>query len=324
MRTTRPSPIPVVLAALVAGGLALPARARAGVTIDTRMDVSMLGGGGRGTGRVEIEGKARRETRTIALGSAGSDMGQEQRSDALTRLDRGTQWQIDADDSSYRAVPLARLGAEMDRAGVGGMPFPGLSPDAAATLTWQVTVTPRDDTARIAGYDARRTDITLTGTAHGPETGDVASLRLVTQWWMSGAVPGAGEVRAFDAGFELATNGLGADVPGLLAGLPGSAEAIARLTAARRGLKGVPLRTVLSVEAPGLAAMLQSMGGEGNGADGGGDGAAHGADAPPLVTSVIEVTSIRAGRIPAAHLALPRGFHAAAAEADAPPAETHE
>jgi hypothetical protein len=299
--------------------LCVPTLGRAGVTIESRMDVTMLGGGGKGSGKVEIEGRARRETRTITLGVAGSDMGQEQRSDAITRLDRDVQWQLDADDSTFRTVALERLG---DTAGAGGMAMPGLTPEAASTLTWKVEVTPRDETTIVAGYRARRTDITLTGTAHPADEGNALTIRLVTQWWMSSAVPGAAQMHAFDEGFEHATGGLGADVPGLLAGLPGAAEGIRQLTAARRDLAGVPLRTVIAVEAPGLGSMLgRALSGQGD------EGAAPdaGADTSPLVTSTIEVTAIHAGRIAPSRFALPAGYRAAAAaKDDAPPPEVHE
>src|SRR5947208_1052112 len=83
--------------------------------------------------------------------------------------------------------------------------------------------------ARIAGYRARRTDITLTGTAHDPGSYGAMTLRLGTQWWMSTQAPGAAEIERFDRGFEKATRGLSPDAPGLLAGLPGAQDAMERL-----------------------------------------------------------------------------------------------
>jgi len=290
-------------------------RARAGVTIETRIDVTMLGGTGQGTGTVEVQGTMRREVRTLDLDAPGaSELGAAQKSDAITRLDKGVQWQLDADDSSYRAVPLSHLG---DMASAGNVALPGLTPEAASTLTWKVVVTPTQESAVVAGYAAHRTDITLTGTSHAEDAGPLRTIRLVTQWWMATAAPGAAELRAFDRGFARATGGLGADVPGLLAGLPGAADAIARLERARSALPGVPLRTILQVEAPGVASLLGSMGG-GDKAGGEDD-----VQAMPLVTSTIEVTSIRAGKVPAARFAVPAGFHAQTADA-APPTEVHE
>jgi hypothetical protein len=313
------------LATLLAALSAFPAQA--GVTVETRMDVSMLGGAGGGAGTVEIQGLLRRETRHISFAGAAATAAPTADSDAITRLDKGVQWQLDASDSSYGEVPLSRLGASLTSPG--GMALPGLDPSVDAHVSWSVVVTPHKQSARIAGFLARRTDIVLTGTAHDPETGAAMTLRLVTQWWMCTTAPGAAETEAFERGFEKATGGLSPDVPGLLSGLPGARDAVLRLTNARRGLTGVPLRTVLEVRAPGLAAMLgkamgslEGGGGEGVAPSATGDatGDATGGADEPLVTSTIEVTAIHAGRIATSRFLPPLGY----VRAEGAPREVHE
>jgi hypothetical protein len=319
VNSLRPHPLPTGLAALAALLFAACGPAWAGVTVETRMDVSMMAGAGGGSGTVEIQGLLRRETRHVSFAGASAGPDPSADSDAITRLDKGVQWQLDAADSTYRETPLARLRASFTVPGGGALP--GLDPSADPHVTWAVEVTPRTEMARIAGYRARRTDITLTGTAHDPGSDGAMTLRLVTQWWMSTQAAGAAEIEAFERGFEKATGGLSPDVPGLLAGLPGAQDAVARLTTARRGLHGVALRTVLEVRAPGLAAML----GKATGGDAGDRGPSSGAAVDePLVTSTIEVTAIRAGRIAAARFLPPAGYTRADDAKPEAPHEEHE
>jgi hypothetical protein len=318
VNSPRPLLLPARITALAVLLGATGGPAWAGVTVETRMDVSMIAGAGGGSGTVEIQGLLRRETRHVSFsGGASVYLEQGDDSDAITRLDKGVQWELGAADSTYREMPLA--GLETSFTVPGGGVLPGFDSSADQHVTWTVEATPRAEMARIAGYRARRTDITLTGRTHDPGSDGGMTLRLVTQWWMSTQAAGAAEIEAFDRGFEKATGGLSPDVPGLLAGLPGAQEAVARLLTARRGLHGVALRTVLEVRAPGLAAML----GKATGGDAGG-GSSSGAGAEePLVTSTIEVTAIRAGRIAAARFLPPAGYTRVVEAKWIPPPKEH-
>lgn len=286
--------LPAALA-LVAGAPA----ARADVTIESRLTIESMGGGGSGPVTVELSGLKRREERRLEFTGPFAPAHPETTESAITRLDRAVLYRLDAADSSYDEIPLARVGATMRQ---GRVPA-GIDPASSLEMTWTVETSAPGGSETIAGHVATPSVITLRGKGRSRQTGQPIELALVSELWTATGVPGAAELRAFDARYATAV-GMG---PGALeetlAGFGLSKAALRILTAARAKVTGMPLRTVMRLEMPGLNDLIAKLSASMPGASG---------DLPavsgPLITSTIEVTSITAGRIAPERFRVPVGY----------------
>jgi len=292
------STLPLLAAFALAAGASA---AGADVTIESRLTIESMGGGGSGPVTVELSGLKRREERRLVFSGPFAPANPETTESAITRLDRAVLYRLDPADSSYDEVPLARVGALMRKGGA-GVP-PGVDPASSLDITWTVETAAPGGSETIAGHVATPSVITLRGKGKSRQTGQPIELALVSEVWTAPGVPGAAELRAFDTRYATAVGMAPGALEETLASFGLSKAALHMLTAARAKVRGTPLRTVMRLEMPGLSDMLAKLQASMPGASG---------DLPPvegpLVTSTIEVTSITAGRIAPERFRVPAGF----------------
>jgi hypothetical protein len=286
---------------LLAGLLpAAPRTCAADVTLESRLTVESIGGSGSGDVTMELSGLKRREERRLAFTGAFAPGGADTSETTITRLDRAVLTRLDAADSTFEDIPLAQVGAKLRQGGADVMP--GMDP-SSVDLRWTVETASPGGTATIAGFTATPTVITLRGKGTSRTSGEPIELALVSELWSARGVPGAAELRAFDARYATA---VGMD-PGAIEATLGSfglpKSALRLLSAARAKVAGTPLRTVLKLEMPGLSDLLAKMS-----AALPGGGSAAPAPSGPLLTTTIEVTKVSAGKVGADRFLVPPGY----------------
>lgn len=292
---------PFTLVAFALAGFVTAPLARADVTIESRLTIESIGGGGSGAVTSQVSGLKRREDRRLAFSGPFAPAHPETTESAITRLDRGLLYKLDPLEASYEEVPLARLPAMLRQGGASALP--GIDPASSLDLTWTVETSSPGGSETIAGYVATPSVITLRGKGTNRQSGQPVEMALISEQWNAPGVPGSAELRAFDARYAKA---VGMD-PGALEETLGSfglsKSALRMLSAARAKVAGTPLRTVMRLEIPALSNLLRGL----TAALPQGGAEAAPADAP-LITSTVEVTSIVRGRIPAERFGVPAGY----------------
>jgi hypothetical protein len=290
-----------LLSILLFSALAVPCPAGADVTLESRLTVESIGGGGSGEMTTELSGLKSREQRHLVLSGPFAPGGKDTMETTITRLDRALLTRLDAADSTFEDIPLTEVGAKLREGGASVMP--GMDPASGLDLTWTVATSKPGGEATIAGFTATPTLITLRGKGTSRASGQPVELALVSELWSARGVPGAAEMRAFDARYATA---VGME-PGSLASALGSfgvpKSALRLLAAARAKVPGTALKSVLKLEMPGLSDLLAKMSAALPGAEG-----AAPAPSGPLITLTIEVTKVSAARLGADRFRVPEGF----------------
>ena len=273
--------------------------ARADVTVESRLTIESVAGTGEGRVTTETSGLRRREDRSLALAGPFASAQTDSVQSSIIRLDRAVVQKLTASDSTYEETPLAKVLAQQAKA-----TLPGLNGASTADVTWTVSSARRDDHATIAGFEATPTVITLRGKGTQKDTGQPIELVLTLELWAAKGVPGAAEIRTFDSKYAAAVGLAPGMVEESMAAFGVSRAAVRELTAARAKITGTPVRTVMSVAMPSLAAMMQGLSESMPGAFGGAPPPAEG----PLLTSTLEVVRVDTTRLPAARFQVPQGF----------------
>jgi hypothetical protein len=288
--------------ALILLALLAAAPALADVRIDSRLTIESVAGGGSGSVSSATCGLKRREERRLALEGPFASAQPETVQSTITRLDRAVLDRLFAADSTYEEVPLARLLAQLHKGTLGAIP--GVDPKAALDLAWTVESSRPEGAATIAGYAATPSAITLRGKGTQRATGQPIELVLKLELWTAKDVPGAAELRAFDAKYAAAVG----MAPGAIEETMGSfgvpRAALQKVTAARARIVGTPLRTVMTVAMPSLGDLMKRLSATMPGVFGDAPPAADG----PLITSTLEVERIDTAGIDPARFRVPAGF----------------
>ena len=279
---------------LALAALLLAAPARADVTLSQRLSITSVAGTGSGTVVTATSGKYRREERRLALDGPFAGAQPDTSEVAIMRLDRGVIDRLSDADSTYEEIPFARALSHLPQA-----PMPGVDPNGL-DIAWTVEASSPGGSETIAGHVATPHTLTLRGKGTQKGTGQPVELVLGFTLWTAPGVPGAAEMRAFDAGYAA---GVGM-APGMIEETLGSygvpRATIRRLTDARARIAGTPLRTVMTVAMPSLGDLLSKL------------SATLGANAPapdgPLLTSTLEVESIDTSKIAPARFRVPAGY----------------
>jgi hypothetical protein len=275
--------------------------ARADVTIESRLTIESVAGTGSGSVRTETSGLRRREERRLALDGTFASAQPETSQTSIIRLDRAVVDHLYAADSTYEEVPLARVLARAAR----GTAVPGFDGGSSLELTWTVTSESPTGEATIAGFTAKPTAITVRGKGSNKETGQPIEVALTLELWMAGGLPGAAELRAFDAKYAAAVGLAPGVIEESMASFGVPKAAARQLTAARAKVAGTPLRTVMRVSVPSLSDLMAKLSRSMGGALGGAAPAADG----PLLTTTLEVERIGSAPIAPARFRVPAGWH---------------
>ena len=273
--------------------------AHADVTVESRLTIESVAGTGEGRVLTETQGLRRREDRSLSLAGPFASAQAESVQSSIIRLDRAVLQKLTPSDSSYEETPLAQVLAKTAKT-----TLPGLDGASTPDVTWTVTSARRTDHATIAGFDATPTVLTLRGKGVQKDTGQPIELVLTLELWTAPGVPGAAEIKTFDSKYATAVGLAPGMVEESMAAFGVSRTAVRQLTAARAKITGRPVRTVMTVAMPSLAAMMQKLSESMPGAFGGAPPPADG----PLLTSTLEVVRVDTTRLPAARFQVPAGF----------------
>ena len=282
--------------------LAFPGNASADVVIESRLTIESVAGAGSGNVRTETSGLRRREERRLAIEGPFASAQPDTSQTSIIRLDRAVVDHLYAADSTYEQVPLSRVLARASEGAAGAVP--GFDRGASLDLAWTVTSASPGGAATIAGFSATPTAITVRGKGAHRETGQPVEIALTLELWTAKGVPGAAELRAFDAKYAAAVGLAPGAIEESMAAFGVPRSAVRQLTAARAKVAGTPLRTVMRVAMPSLSEMMarlsESMGGAFGGAAPAPDG--------PLLTTTLEVERIDVAPVAAERFRVPAGW----------------
>lgn len=203
----------------------------------------------------------------------------------IVRLDKSLEWHLDPDKKRYRESEFAtpeqraqaqqKLQAMLDK--MKQCPAAARQPGPAADCEKsdpKFDVRKTDESAVIAGFTARKTQVSMTYSCKSVKTGDTCDFTVASDLWLTGDdVPGEAERRAFALaharmlGIDEITGSMAGQMKSMLAPY---LDQLKQVTAKAGEIKGTPLRTVFTVSVGGAQcqAMKQAQGG-GAGAAGG-------------------------------------------------------
>lgn len=237
--------------------LALAVSAHAAVVMQEKTVSNGLGGFGNGTSErtIVIAGDRSRTDesstytgrfKTIAGG------GKPRASAEITRLDREVMWFLDPAKKQYSELTFAQM-RELAAKGMADAQAEMAKPEArqaqqdvVTTYTVDVKRTGNKDT--INGFAAEEFIVTVTATQKNKSNGQkVGSYTLAMDQWMSTAVPGQAEVQAYYKQFAVKM-GLDPQVQRAAgAAMAMYGDAIREAAAKMKDMKGVPVRSTLTI-----------------------------------------------------------------------------
>ena len=250
--STRPCSRGLLLAASLALVLAVPARAD--VTIQEKTVSSGMAGFGGGittATRVIAGDMARDEHMFTATGRLKTLAGKPRSSTTITRLDKELIWELEPARKEYGEMTFAQMREAMAK-GMEEAKAQSAKSKQDVQVDFKVDVQRTGKKDKVNGYEAEEWIITLTAVPKDKKSGESAgAYNMKLDSWYSTQVPGQAEVTAYYRKWG-EKMGLDPQMQSMASGLmAGHADAIREMAAKMKDLKGVPVRSTMTMDMGG-------------------------------------------------------------------------
>jgi hypothetical protein len=249
---TRLSACGLLLAFLAAA--AMPARAD--VTMQEKIVSSGIGGFGGGnsvTTRVIAGDKGREDETFTYTGKLKTFAGKPRSSSTITRLDKELIWELDPAKKEYGEMTFAQMREAMAKGAAEAQAEMKKPENAQAQkdmqLDFKVDVQRTGKKEKVNGFDAEQWIITLTAVPRDKKSGETAGgYRMKLDGWYSTQVPGQAEVAAYYRRWA-EKMGMDPQLRSLASGLmAGHGDAVREMAAKMKDLKGVAVRSIMTMD----------------------------------------------------------------------------